>query len=373
MQNMLATLLLMALCLFPATALCEQPAPEASPPQASEEPAAPEHTPALPEGKWMVSGDDQWFWMLEGDTELTEAQRMAAAQEGIPQLDGTLPAGTSLSLSQLALLYPGVEAAPSQPKITPPVEQFSLTGEWFYGADGVLYYRHGEGYRDMPMDEVFQALGKKAVPQRGEKTIYLTIDDSPGPYTMDLLAVLNALDVKATFFVVGAYVRQFPVQLKAIHDLGHGIANHSYSHDAAILSASYRSCLSDFQKCEEAVAQALGFPLSMPILRVPYGASTLPVSFRTQLQKDGYLWIDWNALNGDTESAVNSDKASLERAFSTAGRYDGTVVLLVHDGKKRTIRTLPELVAHFRDLGYEFRVLTPDVGRIDGVRMGLPK
>ena len=192
-------------------------------------------------------------------------------------------------------------------------------------------------------DSAVAADNGTALPDREEiKYVALTFDDGPSPRcTPQLLDGLKERGVRATFFVVGAYVRNRPEFTRAIYDEGHLLANHSYTHDKEVLSASFSSCLNDFQRTENIVSETLGFPLSMPILRVPYGASTIPVGFRTQLQELGYLWIDWNALNGDTESGVKSDEDALERAYSTAERYaDGDIVMLVHDGKKRTIKRI---------------------------------
>lgn len=362
MRKVTAFLLLAALCALPVFALCETTGFETVP-----------NPLALPGGVWTLSDGAIWRFIIDGDAPLTLAQQATADARGIPREGETLPSGAMLSADDLAALYGNTQDTFDLPLFTPTLTQFELTGEWFYGEGDVLYYRHGDGYRTMTVDEVFDALSGQKAPQPGDKIIYLTIDDTPSPLTMDLLAVLDSLHVKATFFVVGAYAKRLPTFLRAIYDQGHAIANHSYSHDADILAGSFTGCLNDFRRTEKVVAEVLGFELSMPILRIPYGASTIPVSYRSQLQSYGYLWIDWNALNGDTESAVTTDEATLERAFSTASRYDGSIVMLVHDNKKRTIRTLPALVEHFRAEGYEFGVLTPDIGKIDGVRMGLPK
>lgn len=365
MKRIIASLLLLLLCTAALSSLAEE---EAIVP-------LPTHGEVmyLPIGMWILNGDGSWSFKTQTDTPLSDPQVAWAQELGILTRDKMLPADSIISSDLLLQLYPGMEDHFSPPSQAPDLELFSLTGEWFYGDDDVLYYRHGDGYATMTVDEVFAQLNGTQVPTAGtEKIIYLTIDDSPSIYTMDLLATLERLDVKATFFVVGAYVRQRPIFLRAIYEQGHVIANHSYTHDATTLSSSFRSCLADFQRCEAAVAEALGFELAMPILRVPYGSSTIPVSFRTQLQENGYMWIDWNALNGDTEPTITSDSAALRRAISTAGRYDGSIVMLVHDGKKRTIRTLEEMVEHFRNEGYEFRVLDTNLEKIPGVRMGLP-
>src|SRR5512135_3540759 len=63
------------------------------------------------------------------------------------------------------------------------------------------------------------------------KTIALTFDDGPhGNKTLQLLAVLKQLDVKATFFVVGKMVDKAPWLVREEFAQGHEIGNHTYDH-----------------------------------------------------------------------------------------------------------------------------------------------
>jgi len=45
-----------------------------------------------------------------------------------------------------------------------------------------------------------------------------------------LLSLIDKYNVRATFFVSGAIVKSYPELIKKIHDLGHEIASHGYSH-----------------------------------------------------------------------------------------------------------------------------------------------
>src|SRR5262249_57521853 len=59
----------------------------------------------------------------------------------------------------------------------------------------------------------------------------LTFDDGPNdPHTLHLLDLLAQHRAKATFFLIGKYVRQRPKIARAIHDAGHSIGNHTYNH-----------------------------------------------------------------------------------------------------------------------------------------------
>src|SRR5207248_3771232 len=66
---------------------------------------------------------------------------------------------------------------------------------------------------------------------RGSKQIALTFDDGPNdPHTLKLLDVLSRHEVRATFFVIGRYVRRRPDIVQEIARRGHAVGNHTYSH-----------------------------------------------------------------------------------------------------------------------------------------------
>src|ERR1051326_5576475 len=70
----------------------------------------------------------------------------------------------------------------------------------------------------------------------------LTFDDGPNdPHTMHLLDVLARHNAKATFFLIGSYVRQRPEIARAVLAAGHEIGNHTYSHPNLVLVSGRRT------------------------------------------------------------------------------------------------------------------------------------
>jgi peptidoglycan/xylan/chitin deacetylase (PgdA/CDA1 family) len=63
-----------------------------------------------------------------------------------------------------------------------------------------------------------------------EKTVYLSIDDSPSQYTERFLSVLADVNALATFFVIGQNAEKYPHILSEIRQAGHTIGNHSFAH-----------------------------------------------------------------------------------------------------------------------------------------------
>src|SRR5271165_7340723 len=61
--------------------------------------------------------------------------------------------------------------------------------------------------------------------------VVLTFDDGPlPPYTTRVLDILDSECVKATFFLVGQMAKAHPEVVRRIHQAGHSIGTHSYTH-----------------------------------------------------------------------------------------------------------------------------------------------
>lgn len=70
------------------------------------------------------------------------------------------------------------------------------------------------------------------VPSPNKKVVALSFDDGPNdPFTSEILNILRAHGVKATFFIVGRNAERDPKTVQKIFREGHAIGNHSYSHD----------------------------------------------------------------------------------------------------------------------------------------------
>ena len=158
--------------------------------------------------------------------------------------------------------------------------------------------------------------------------IALTFDDGPNdPHTQRLLDVLAKHNARATFFLIGKYVRQRPEIARAIQAAGHEIGNHTYSHPNLIFvsAARLRQELTD---CGKALEDALGTKVSL--FRPPFGGRR-PNVLRTarSLGLAPVLWsvtgYDWNARSA--EFILGKVSPRLE----SSGARRGEVVLL-HDG-----------------------------------------
>ncbi len=128
-----------------------------------------------------------------------------------------------------------------------------------------------------------------------DKNIWLTFDDGPSPdVTSWILSILKKENIKATFFLIGQKIEEFPELVGAIVKDGHTIANHSYSHKNGWLT-NKEKYLEDIERC-----QAL-----MPnnkLFRPPYGKIT---KAQIAVLKEKYKIILWDVLSYDFKQNTN--------------------------------------------------------------------
>lgn len=194
------------------------------------------------------------------------------------------------------------------------------------------------------------------------KRVFLTFDDGPSTVTPTILDTLKNENVKASFFVLGSNVERYPNTLKRIYDENHYIANHGYSHVYTSIYASPQAVLDEFNRCNDAVKNALGEPeYNSHLFRFPGGLAggkyaEVKQQAKQLLLQNNIVHVDWNALNGDAETNDLSVDFELQRLRETVCNKN-SVVILMHDAqaKKVTAEALPQIIKYLKEQGYEFK------------------
>ena len=173
-----------------------------------------------------------------------------------------------------------------------------------------------------------QLYGRTLTRGSDPRQMALTFDDGPNdPHTMHLLDVLAKHNARATFFLIGKYVRQRPEIARAIRAAGHEIGNHTDSHPNLVL-VSARRLRQELTDCNNALEDALGSKVSL--FRPPFGGRR-PNVLRTAraMGLNPVMWsvtgFDWSARSAD--QIVKKVSGQVD---SRPGRQ-GEIVLL-HDG-----------------------------------------
>ena len=181
-------------------------------------------------------------------------------------------------------------------------------------------------------------------PTVANKTIALTFDDGPGPYTEKLLDILDKYDAKATFFLIGSKVSGQASVVRSIQARGHQLGNHSWSHPE-LPKLSVDQIAGEIDRTNEAIRQATGVKPS--ILRPPYGAVNGVVLEQLRLRNmSSILWSvdtrDW----ADRNSQIVCSRA-------VAGARPGAVILM-HDIHQTSVNAVPCILSSLKQQGYSF-------------------
>ena len=188
------------------------------------------------------------------------------------------------------------------------------------------------------------------------KRAYLTFDDGPSAYTDEILDILAANDVKATFFVIGRDESYYDYYRRIVAE-GHTLGLHSYSHEYSKIYSSLENFVRDIEDLRELVYDVTG--VECIYYRFPGGSSnTVSQVPMTELvdyvEARGLVYFDWNALNGDSVSGELSVTELVDNVMKDATKYDDTVILM-HDLEDRhtTVESLQLLIDELKAAGYE--------------------
>lgn len=181
------------------------------------------------------------------------------------------------------------------------------------------------------------------------KEVALTFDDGPHPVlTLQLLDILRAHRVKATFFVLGERVKLYPWTLQRIVDEGHEIGNHSYSH-RSFLHLSPDSIRQEIDQTQEIIKFTVGFePL---LFRPPYGSYR--ESTRELCTEDHLEMVLWSV---DSEDWKLRDPDMVYHEIMSQVR-NGSIILC-HDIHPTTIQAMSRVIESLQEDGYEFKTVS---------------
>lgn len=201
-----------------------------------------------------------------------------------------------------------------------------------------------------------QVFGPTIRRTRRASVVALTFDDGPNPAaTPRLLDLLAHHGVRATFFVVGRFVRACPQLAAEIAARGHCVANHTDTHPSLVWLSPQRLSR-ELEGCQQAVERAAGCKPRW--MRPPFGfrGPHLEPAVRALGLRGVVMWSrlmrDWKPQPA-------------EQLIRRLRRVRGGDIVVFHDGwhaalnadREHVLAALQQWLPRWRDAGLEFATL----------------
>ena len=236
-----------------------------------------------------------------------------------------------------------------------------LNAAWIGASGGAAALAVGSFYYAAlwPASRIF---GRSLIAGNDASEVALTYDDGPNaPYTGQLMDVLARHQVRATFFVIGRYVKQKPQVVRALHQAGHLIGCHTMTHPK-LMYMGLKRIRAEIGDATALIEDTIGSRVRF--FRPPFGARN-PAVFHAaaELQLTPVLWNvtswDWNA-----KSAAEIE-TRLHRGIAHNQRKQCGSNMLMHDGghlemgtdRRRTVTATANLLGPARRDGIRFVTL----------------
>jgi peptidoglycan-N-acetylglucosamine deacetylase len=190
-----------------------------------------------------------------------------------------------------------------------------------------------------------------------EKEVVLTFDDGPSPrFSNQILDILAAQCVKATFFLVGEMARNHSETARRIFAEGHTIGTHSEDHPLRFGKLTTDLVEWEIDKGILDVALALGDHRQVaPFFRVPGLAHSDIID--SELAARHLVWFSPDTDADDWHRGISSKKIVALAMSRLEARGRG--VLLLHDIHRVTADALPELLKELKQKGFHVVHVVP--------------
>jgi peptidoglycan/xylan/chitin deacetylase (PgdA/CDA1 family) len=186
--------------------------------------------------------------------------------------------------------------------------------------------------------------------------VVLTFDDGPlrrnSPQVLEILA---AQCVKATFFIIGSMARENPEGVRKVRDAGHSIGTHSQNHPLTFHKMSVEHARQEIDDGIASVTAALGDGTApAPFFRIPgllraEGVEEYLASQGIQTWSADFLADDWRHISSSRVYELAIDRLEAK----------GKGILLLHDIQARTVAALPRILHELKARGYRIVHVVP--------------
>ncbi|MGX4686243.1 polysaccharide deacetylase family protein [Vagococcus sp. JNUCC 83] len=176
-----------------------------------------------------------------------------------------------------------------------------------------------------------------------DKKVALTFDDGPNnTSSQQILDILKKYNIKATFFMLGSMVDNYPDMVKKIHDAGNEIGNHTYDHKD-LIKLDDASIKQEIESTNQKIEKITGERPTL--LRPPYGSYNERVT-RIEPDMKIALWnidtLDWKTHN---PTAILGEVKKELQPHS---------IVLMHDIHQESADSLENVIKFLKSQDYTF-------------------
>lgn len=194
-----------------------------------------------------------------------------------------------------------------------------------------------------------------------QKKVALTINCAWNADDIDsILETLKNNQCKATFFMVGSWIDQYPEAVRKIDQAGHEVANHSDTH-SHVNNLNVEKNKQEIKLAADKIEKITG--KRSTLYRGPYGEYNDTVI--KAAKEESHLMIQWSI-----DSLDYKDLTTEEMIKRIEPKLENGSIILMHNGTKNTANSLDKIIKQIKSKGYELTTVSDLVYRdsyyIDG-------
>jgi len=186
--------------------------------------------------------------------------------------------------------------------------------------------------------------------------VVLTFDDGPLPkYSNQVLQILAAECIKATFFEIGEQAKANPEGVRKLVAAGHTVGTHSMTHPLTMDRMPLDKAEAQINGGIEWASAAMTDPSKLaPFFRIPGlmradGVENLLISRGIQVWSADFPADDWRHISPDRVYQLAIQRLEAK----------GKGILLLHDIQPRTVAALPKIIRDLKARGYRIVHVVP--------------
>jgi peptidoglycan-N-acetylglucosamine deacetylase len=186
--------------------------------------------------------------------------------------------------------------------------------------------------------------------------VVLTFDDGPLPRNSNqVIDILAAQCVKATFFIIGQMAQAYPEGVRKLREAGHTVGSHSQNHPLSMNRMAVEQAKKEIDDGIASVTAALGNDVALaPFFRIPgllraEGVEDYLASKGIQTWSADFPADDWRHIPSSHVYEIAMKRLEAK----------GKGVLLLHDIQARTVAALPKILHELKARGYRIVHVVP--------------